>query len=97
MVEGYFPFFGPLIISLRLVYVKAVSTSCWQTVSTSEVITVHMSSVHNYSVVLKNQLINIMSGWHVHGKQYAYIRLYHLLCVITLYGCVYIQIWTVLV
>ena len=28
-----FPLFGPLIISLRLGYLKAVSTSCWQTVS----------------------------------------------------------------
>ena len=45
MVGGYFPFFGPLIISLRLGYLKAVSTSCWQIVSTSEVITIHMSSV----------------------------------------------------
>ena len=53
IVEGYFSFFGPLIISLSLGYLKAVSTSCWQTVSISEVITVHMSSVHNYSVVLK--------------------------------------------
>ena len=37
--------FGPLIISLRLGYLKAVSTSCWQTISTLEVITVLMSSV----------------------------------------------------
>ena len=50
------PFFGPLIISLRLGYLKAVSTNCWQTVSTSEVITIRMSSVLlNYSVVLKSQ------------------------------------------
>ena len=41
----FFPLFGPLIISLRLGYLKAVSTSCWRTVSTSEVITVLMSSV----------------------------------------------------
>ena len=33
----FFPFFGPLVVSLRLGYLKAVSTSCWQTVSTSEV------------------------------------------------------------
>ena len=41
----FFPLFGPLIISLRLGYLKAVSTSCWQIISTSEDITVHMSSV----------------------------------------------------
>ena len=33
----FFPFFGPLVVSFRLGYLKAVSTSCWQTVSTSEV------------------------------------------------------------
>ena len=49
VVEGYFPFFGLLVISLRLGYLKAVSTSCWQTVSISEV----FSSL-NYSVVLKS-------------------------------------------
>ena len=27
----------PLVVSLRLGYLKAVSTSCWQIVSTSEV------------------------------------------------------------
>ena len=41
----FFPLFGPLIILLRLGYLKAVSTCCWQTVSTSEGTTVHMSSV----------------------------------------------------
>ena len=64
----FFPFFGPLIISLRLGYLKAVSTSCWQTVSTSEVITVLMSSVQkNYSVVLKSQLIinNSINAWSI--------------------------------
>ena len=29
------------------------------------------------------------SAWHLHGKQYAHVRLYYLLCVIPLYGCVY--------
>ena len=33
----FFPFFGPVVVSLRLGYLKAVSTSFWQTVSTSEV------------------------------------------------------------
>ena len=56
----FFPFFGPLIISLRLGYVNAVSTSCWQTVSTSEVTTVLYLQFKSYSVVLKSQLINII-------------------------------------
>ena len=38
----FFPFFGPLIVSVRLGYLKAVSTSCWQIVGTSEV----FKSVH---------------------------------------------------
>ena len=33
------------IYKLRLGYLKAVSTCCWQTVSASEVTTVQMSSV----------------------------------------------------
>ena len=41
-----FPLSGPLIISLRLGYLKAVSTVCWQIVITSEVTTVKMSSVN---------------------------------------------------
>ena len=47
----FFPFFGPLDVSLRLGYLKAVSTSCWQTVSTSEVSRSYVISSLNYSVV----------------------------------------------
>ena len=54
LVEGYFPFFGPLDVSLRLGYVKAVSIICWQTVSTSEVFSSYVFNLLNYSVVLKS-------------------------------------------
>ena len=40
----FFPFFGPLTVSLRLGYLKAISTSCWQTVSSIEVITIDVYS-----------------------------------------------------
>ena len=49
-----FPFFGPLVVSFRLGYLKAVSTSCWQTVSTSEIFSLYVFSSLNYSVVLKS-------------------------------------------
>ena len=49
---------GIMIISLRLRVFKVVSTCCRQAISTSEVTTVQMSSVLNYSsVVLKSKLI----------------------------------------
>ena len=46
-----FPSFGPLVVSLRL---EAVSTSCWQIVSTSDVFNSHIFSSLNHSVVLKS-------------------------------------------
>ena len=54
VVEGYL--FGPLIISfiIGLGYLKAVSTCCWLTVSTSEVTTVQMSSVLTILLYWKN-------------------------------------------
>ena len=57
-----FPFFCPLIVSLRLGYLKAVSTSCWQTVGTSEVFkSVHCPQFNNYSeVATEKQLIIII-------------------------------------
>ena len=41
----YYNLAHSVVVSLRLGYLKAVSTGCWQTVSTSEV-SVHTSSVH---------------------------------------------------
>ena len=54
----FFPFFGPLIVSVRLGYIKAVSTSCCRPSvlqkSLSQFIVSSLSSVHNYSKVLKS-------------------------------------------
>ena len=50
----FFPFFGPLVVSLRSGYLKAESTNCWQTVSVSEVFSSYVLSSINCSVELKS-------------------------------------------
>ena len=54
----FFPFFGLLVVSLRLGYLKAVSTSCWKTISTLEVYSSHVFSSLTHSVMLKNSFNN---------------------------------------
>ena len=57
----FFPLFGPLIVSVRLGYLKAVSTSCCRP-SVLQKSFSSLSSVHHYSEVLKKQLIILTQG-----------------------------------